>query len=460
MTISSPLPLTELPLPLSPGQVIGERYRVNDVLGGGGMGVVFSGTHVLLGTPVAIKLIHSELKHDGEAVQRFLNEARTSASLKGEHIARVFDVGILDSGEPYLVMEQLDGLGLDQYLQERGACSPTEAVDLVLQVCEGLAEAHAAALVHRDIKPANLFLARRADGQFSLKILDFGIVKHTARRRGEPGLTNPGKSLGSPWYMSPEQMMTPHTVDQRADVWSLGVLLFELLTDQLPFVGDDVPQVCANVLTAPVPPVRHLRPELPPELEAIVQRCLEKDPTARFQSVDQLAAALLPFASPPSYSSGLALDAAATRAERKSRRSPSSYGSLRPLGTDSQRPEPRRSSWPSTLGLALLALLILGGGLHYSDPTLLPRAVHAARSQERQLPWNPQLQAGPAATELVGGPVTHAPASTLHMLRAIPEVEREPAGEKAGEQGFAPDPHTTALNYEAWLRSQGLQRIR
>jgi eukaryotic-like serine/threonine-protein kinase len=218
------LTLLQAALPIETGQIIGERYLVGEVLGGGGMGVVRAGTHVLLGTPVAIKVIHSELKHDAEAVQRFVNEARAAAALKGEHIARVFDVGVLESGEPYLIMEQLEGMGLDQYLAGRGPLTPVEAVDIVLQVCEGLTEAHAAGLVHRDIKPANLFLARRPDGQLSAKILDFGIAKRLDAP--SPALTDPGRSLGSPWYMSPEQMLTPASVDARADVWSLGVLLF------------------------------------------------------------------------------------------------------------------------------------------------------------------------------------------------------------------------------------------
>ena len=166
--------------PIAAGQIIGERYRVGEVLGGGGMGVVCAGTHMLLGTPVAIKLIHSELKDDAEAVQRFVNEARATAALKGEHIARFFDVGLLESGEPYLVMEQLEGVSLDEYLHERGPLAQSEAIDILLQVCEGLAEAHAAALVHRDIKPANLFLAQRPDGQFSVNAKDIHIVRYYA----------------------------------------------------------------------------------------------------------------------------------------------------------------------------------------------------------------------------------------------------------------------------------------
>ena len=339
---------------LEAGQIVGERYLVGEVLGGGGMGVVCAGTHVLLGTPVAIKVIHSELKGDSEVVQRFINEARAAAALKGEHIARVFDVGALESGEPYLVMEQLEGMSLDLYLTGRGPLTCAEAVDIVLQVCEGLAEAHAAGLVHRDIKPANLFLARRPDEQLAVKILDFGIAKRIDH--ASPALTDPGKSVGSPWYMSPEQMLTPSSVDAHADVWSLGVLLFELLTGHLPFDGENVPRVCANVLAAPAPRPSQYRGDIGPELDAIVLRCLEKEPARRFASVGELAQALQAFASEPEQ---------VLRAERQPAsepRPPQSYDSLGPVqgaASDSSAPSAGfRWAWAGVAALLVAALVV------------------------------------------------------------------------------------------------------
>ncbi len=363
--------------PLQPGQIIGERYRVGELLGGGGMGVVQAGTHVLLGTPVAIKVIRSELKGDNEVVQRFVNEARAAAALKGEHIARVFDVGLLESGEPYMVMEQLDGVSLDQYIAGRGALTRAEAVDIVLQVCEGLDEAHAAGLVHRDIKPANLFLARRPDDRLSVKILDFGIAKRIDTT--SPALTNPGKSVGSPWYMSPEQMLTPSSVDEHADVWSLGILLFELLTSRLPFEGESIPQVCANVLAAPAPPLSQYRPGLGPELDAIVLRCLEKEPARRYASVRELAQALLPFASSSLHA------ATAEPVPAFEPRPAASYDSLSPLqgaAADSASRSRARRTWSLALALtAVAALLLPRYWQQYGDwgfATSASRAVFAA----------------------------------------------------------------------------------
>jgi serine/threonine-protein kinase len=203
-------------------------------------------------------------------------------------------VGQLDSGEPYLVMEQLEGIGLDEFIEARGPLPQRQAVDIVLQACEGLAEAHAVALVHRDIKPANLFLARRPDGKFVLKILDFAISKRLVES-ARLGLTDPGSSLGSPWYMSPEQMKESSTVDQRTDVWSLGVLLFELLTKSRPFSGESVPQVCVSVLTAKPPVPSALRPDIDAGLDRVVLRCLEKDPEKRYSGVEALAEDLRQF---------------------------------------------------------------------------------------------------------------------------------------------------------------------
>jgi serine/threonine protein kinase len=412
------------PSPIAPGQIIAERYLVGEVLGGGGMGVVYAGTHVLLGTPVAIKLIHPELKDDGEAVGRFVNEARAAAGLKGEHIARVFDAGQLPTGEPYLVMEQLAGLSLDEYLQGRGPLPQAEAAAIVLQVCEGLAEAHATALVHRDIKPANLFLAERADGHYSVKIIDFGIAKQRVRADA-PALTDPGKSLGSPWYMSPEQMLTPASVDQRADIWSIGVLLFELLTTRLPFDGESVPQVCANVLATPPPLPSQIRADVAPELDAIVHRCLEKEPQRRFASVNDLAHALRPFAAVAAASDTASLDAGAIVDPPplfETLDAPA-YDSLTPLHSSrdvgAPRHTPRRG--PVALTLVALASLFIGGYLQYRDPTLVRRALSATRIS---MPWDPSLSSADEAIALERAYETPTMLQVVHTGRATPEPAR------------------------------------
>jgi serine/threonine protein kinase len=419
----------------------------------------------VLGTPVAIKLIHSELKDDAEAVQRFLNEARTTAALGGEHIARVFDCGLLPTGEPYLVMEQLDGVALDDYLRDRGQLSLGEAIDIVLQACKGLSEAHAAGLVHRDIKPANLFLASRSDGGYTVKILDFGIAKQRVDRDG-PGLTDPGRSLGSPWYMSPEQMIKPADVDARADVWSLGVLLFELLTHARPFDGENVPQVCASVLTATPPGPSAFRPRLSPELDALVLRCLEKDPERRFGSVEALARALEPWAFGAQTSAGFTLeDAEASSVRRKPGVLPAhaSYGSLSPLNADADLPRlplRRRGIWALVVGLLALALLAGGAWLQQRDPALLRSAVSAVSASRVELRIGPQLLPDVPDDALVREVDPPLLMQRVQRGRALVELDRDEAKpEESGEPLTPEEIQRKTENYEAWLKAQGLTRL-
>jgi eukaryotic-like serine/threonine-protein kinase len=283
-------------LPVSPGDVVAGKYLVGDVIAYGGMGVVVAATHQELRADVALKIVRSELATDEALVARFLNEARAAASLKSEHVARVIDCGKLESGAPFLVMEHLDGMDLRARLERGGALPIEEVVDYVLQVCEGLADAHAAGIVHRDIKPENLFVTTSVCGRPIVKILDFGISKRITHSLNRRSLTIPGMSIGSPWYMSPEQTRASVKVDERTDLWSLGVVLFELLTGARPFEGETIAVVSAQVLTHdPVNPCA-LRPEIPATLGAAILRCLDRDPEGRFQNVGALANALQPHA--------------------------------------------------------------------------------------------------------------------------------------------------------------------
>jgi eukaryotic-like serine/threonine-protein kinase len=441
-------------LPVVAGQVIGDRYRIGSIIGEGGMGVVCSATHIALGTPVAVKLIRADLATGPDSVLRFLNEARTAASLKGEHVARVYDVGQLDSGEPYLVMEQLDGIGLDAFIKEREPLRPSDAVDIVLQACEGLAEAHAVSLVHRDIKPANLFLARRPDGLFVVKILDFGISKRlleTARR----GLTDPGSSLGSPWYMSPEQMKDSSMVDQRADVWSLGVLLFELLTKEWPFSGESVPQVCASVLTATPPVPSSLRAGIDAGLDAVVLRCLEKDPDQRYAGVAALADDLRPFGSRSAQSSALALGETSAAQGGQNRKRPWESESLAPVFS---RPRPSRSRWSSVTiaaGLVAAGVLLAVLGLPYARQQV--RLPGWAELERLRSPWDPVLLPGPL--EMPASHQGDSPAPLMLQTVTAPLSNgASPAvgfGNAVEEPGPTPgEIQTSTDRNETWQREQ------
>jgi hypothetical protein len=290
-----------LPL-LEPGVVLAGKYRVERVLGQGGMGVVLAAHHLQLGQRVALKFLLPEVCTSGEAVARFLREARAAVQIESEHVARVVDVGTLETGSPYMVMEYLEGSDLGDVLQKRGPMPLQLAAGYVLEAMEAVAEAHALGMVHRDLKPSNLFLARRRDGSFIVKVLDFGISKAAQDAHGpSASMTSTHAVMGSPLYMSPEQVRSSKDVDARADIWSLGVILHELLCGRTPFHGETMTAVLAMIAADPPPPLRTVRPDLSPAIEALVLRCLNKDRTQRFQNVAELAYALAPFVGPEAH---------------------------------------------------------------------------------------------------------------------------------------------------------------
>ena len=283
--------------PVKIGDVIADKYLVERVLGKGGMGIVYLAKHLQLGERVAIKLLRTKTLKNAELVARFLREGRTAARLSSEYVARVRDVGTLPNGAPYLVMEHLDGRDFDAVLAEHGALEPRVAVKYMLQACEALAEAHAMGIVHRDLKPANLILIRKRDGTTAIKIIDFGISKLAASEAPEPAMTQASTMMGSPLYMAPEQMTSARDVDARSDVFSLGAMLYHLLTNKPPFVGSTAVDVFERISLGPPSP-RAVRPDLPAGIEAVTSRCLRKNPDDRFADVAALAAALAPFGPP------------------------------------------------------------------------------------------------------------------------------------------------------------------
>jgi serine/threonine-protein kinase len=279
------------------GDVIADKFKIERMLGRGGMGYVMAARHEQLGHEVAIKVLVPGLCQREEAVARFLREARAAASLLSEHVARVLDVGTLEDGVPYMVMEFLEGRDLAREIEER-VLPVRETVDYVLQACEALAEAHTRGIVHRDLKPANLFLGRRPDGSILVKVLDFGIsnmVPTGPNARDESRWTDTKSLVGSPQYMSPEQVRDPKTVDPRSDIWSIGVILFELLTGSTPFASDNTLSVLAGVVADDPPPVRIFRPDVSLALEHVILKCLDKRPSARYATVVALAEALAAF---------------------------------------------------------------------------------------------------------------------------------------------------------------------
>ena len=291
--------MTPPPFPSNPqvGDVLAGKYRIERLLGSGGMGMVVEATHLVLEERVALKFLLPRVLDSPEATARFLREARVAARLNSPHLARVRDVGELDGGVPYIVMDLLVGESLDGLLEREQRLAPARACDVLLQACEALATAHAAGVVHRDLKPGNLFLTRAEDGGLLVKVLDFGISKITVPEADpSSSLTQTQVSMGSPLYMAPEQMRSARSVDHRADLWALGVVLYHCLTGKNPFDADSLPMICAQVLEAEYTPLRERAPELPAALGEIVDRCLRREPEERYPDVVALADALAPHA--------------------------------------------------------------------------------------------------------------------------------------------------------------------
>ena len=287
---------------LAAGTVIDGRYRVDEILGEGAMGVVVAAKHLQLDERVALKFLrYCSQGGDDDFRSRFRREAKVSAMLRNQHITRVVDVGIWRDRVPYMVMEHLAGTDLRLLIKNEGPLPVTRAVHLVVQVCLGISEAHAKGVVHRDLKPSNIFVVPRPDGSDLVKILDFGISKWAAGEADIDDLTKTGTILGSPNYMAPEQLVGNPRVDARADVWSIGAILYRLLSGRAPFESPSFPRLVAEVTSDRLPPaLTALRPEISRELEAVVMRCFARNRDRRIQNVAELAGDLLDAVEAPS----------------------------------------------------------------------------------------------------------------------------------------------------------------
>jgi serine/threonine-protein kinase len=288
--------------PVDIGDIVAGKYQIERVLGRGGAGIVVAARNLDLDEPVALKFLRPDVAELPEVVARFAREAKSAVSIKNEHVCKVLDVGTLPPqgdrpGAPYMVMEYLEGRDLYRLMRERGALPISEAVEYVLQVCEALSFAHARGIIHRDVKPENIFLVESAEGIPYVKVLDFGISKGalTAHVANE-SVIKTGSLLGTPAYMSPEQIRATKQVDARTDIWAIGIVLYEILTAKAAFTADSVPQMAATILEQEPTSIRELRPEIPADLAAVINRCLAKDLNKRPRDVAELAAMLLPFA--------------------------------------------------------------------------------------------------------------------------------------------------------------------
>ena len=417
------------------GDLLAGKYRVEKILGVGGMGVVVAAHHVDLDSRVAIKFLRPALLSNQEAVERFAREARAAVKINSEYVARVTDVGTLESGSPYMVIEYLEGGDLAGWLKLWGPLPIDQAVDFVLQTCIAVADAHVLGIVHRDLKPANLFCVRRSDGQLSIKVLDFGISKVTDvdPSSGGMSMTTTSAMMGSPFYMSPEQMRSSRNVDARADIWALGIVLCELITGTMAFTAESVTDLAIKVANEQPPRLRSARSNIPPGLEAVIFKCLEKDRTRRYRNVAELAVALLPYGSSQARASvdrvtgiigvahrsasGLPMPSSVPPVVREQHESLRVHGSVPP--------------WSRTHGVAPGKKAVMGAGFAAVSIAVGVAVLHGASSGQAAAP-------GPTAVALSGSgaplpSAAPAPTQAAQALGVAPAlaVAATAAGEPA-----------------------------
>ncbi len=435
--------------PVREGEILAGKYRVERILGVGGMGVVIAATHLQLDQRVALKFVLPEAIQGPETIERFSREARAAVKLRSDHVARVLDVGTLENGSPYMVMEYLEGRDLGQEVEARGPLPHEEAAEYVLQACEAIAEAHAIGIVHRDLKPQNLFLGRRVDGRPLVKVLDFGISKFSGSQSGENmSLTTTHAVMGSPNYMSPEQLRSARAVDSRSDIWALGVILYELLTGEVPFVATSVTELCAMVLQDTPRPLKDRRPDVPAAFAEVVLRCLEKDPTRRFQSIAALAQALEPFAL--NTNPGAAQRISAVARESSARGLGQSPHSSQPISvaspvsgegsgrtsvswaeTQLQKGTQKKAATPKIIGIgAAVAVLLFGGVSIVAWRMTLPRhpSTAATGRAESAAPTVPKTEQ-PIASHVPSPSAIPPPtATTMIATSTSPTASTRPIG--------------------------------
>jgi serine/threonine-protein kinase len=447
---------------IRPGDIIAGKYRVEVVLGRGGMGVVVAATHVELEQRVALKFLLPDAAAHPEFVARFAREAKAAAKIKSEHGVKILDVGTLPTGLPYMVMEYLDGEDLKQLLKRTGPIAIDAATGFLLQASEALAEAHLLGIVHRDLKPANLFLTRYPNGDPLIKVLDFGISK-SAPSPNELQLTGDAMMLGSPNYVSPEQLTSAKTVDARSDIWSLGVVLYELLTGVKPFQAGSAAKFIATILYNPHKPIREVRKDVPEGLAEIVDRCLAKDPQRRFQNVAELARSLAPFGPPRSeLSVWNIMKAFGATTSGGSRPPPAAPGAPSGLATTStERSDPtvgvpiadkpkteRKRKGGGAVGGILVVLLMGGTGVmlwwlrtapprvNVASPPPVEPAVSSAPSESPAAP-PPTPSAAPSSSAAAPQPEAQD-AATAPATSAAAAASAEPAPSATPAQSAAP----------------------
>jgi serine/threonine-protein kinase len=452
-------------IPVQIGDVLLGKYVVEKVIGAGGMGVVVAVRHRELGELYAMKFMLPAALVNDQAVERFVREARAAAKLKSEHVASVTDVGRLESGSPYMVMDYLTGMDLEKVVETSGPLNGVTAATYIMQACDAIAEAHEAGIVHRDLKPANLFLTKRPSGSPCIKVLDFGISKSVNPEEQAGSMTRTTAIMGSPYYMSPEQMRSTKNVDHRTDIWALGVILYQLTTGRVPFPGDTITEVCAGVLAEEPPPLVPSYNTVSPELEMVIRRCLSKRADQRFQSARELMAALAVVAGASPGTSGLNLPNPVATMALQHPPVMLQAPAITQAGHAGVGPGATQAGWGTTqskpksgapiAALAVIGALLLGGaaGGYYflvakpaeTRAASAPPETAAAKPVEAEAPTpEPVASAEPTAAEPTATASAEAPPEASNEVATAPTAKAHSGGGGGGKTKPPPTAKPTA----------------
>lgn len=391
------------------GKVLAGRYKIIRVIGAGGMGAVYEAEHSLIGRRVAVKILYAQLAGDAAVVKRFVNEARAAATIGHPHILECTDIGQADDGSPFLVLELLEGHDLEAEFQDNGPMPIGRLMFLLLQACDALAAAHNKGIIHRDIKPENIYLSVQNGKKDHVKVLDFGISKFNSLQQTGPG-TMTGSAMGTPFYMSPEQFRDASNVDARADIYAMGVILYQGLAGRLPFMADSLPGLALEIATGTPLPLETIRPDVPEALVALVNKTMSRLADDRVQTMTELRAALEPFVGIDAPVDARVVDASVVAAARATAADPASANrsQIRVKTDESEQKKATARAGAPTLAIGIaLALAVGGAGIYATTPrepapvpgtTEAPAAVAAVAVTPGLTPA-PQAAPEPAAIE-------------------------------------------------------------
>ncbi len=421
---------------LEPGQVIEGKYRILRLLGEGGMGAVYEGENVAIQRRVAIKILHSAVASNGDAVSRFEKEAQAAGKIGSDHITEVLDLGTLPNGDRFMVMEYLDGVTLSKRIQDRTRLTAAEAAPIVVQLLEGLGAAHEAGIIHRDLKPDNVFLLKSKAGRKDfVKVLDFGISKFN-QLSGDSAMsmTRTGAVMGTPYYMSPEQAKGSKDITAQSDLYSVGVILYEAITGQVPFNADTFNELIFKIVLEAPPPPENFAPELDPGFSALIKKAMAREKEQRFQSALEFQQALVQWMQTGNVP---LFEESGTTIGR-----PTGYGSVPGAtpapwtGTASQDDAPRiptKGNGGLIAGIAIAGLLIVGGGGFLAMKALGGEKHASADPTPAAASSSPETPASADAAQ-TKAPTTSAEPATPPTPTASDDPEKDKDGKKPGQK--------------------------